>query len=240
VPQRQPPAPRRPVIVLDPGHGGLDPGAIGATGVFEKDVTLAVARRLRDRLTATGRFAVVLTRDADIYLRLRERVQVARRAEADLFLSLHADSNPDPGLRGASVYTLSDRASDREAAQLAQRENRVDALIGVHMDPEDEVMASILIDLAQRRTRGDSNVMAELLVGQLGEQVSLLNNSHRQAGFAVLTAPDVPSVLVELGHLSNAEDERALVTREHQERLTAALAEAVSAFFARATARRGL
>lgn len=240
VPQRQPPAPRRPVIVLDPGHGGLDPGAIGATGVFEKDVTLAVARRLRDRLTATGRFAVVLTRDADVYLRLRDRVQVARRAGADLFLSLHADSNPDPGLRGASVYTLSDRASDREAAQLAQRENRVDALIGVHMDPEDGVMASILIDLAQRRTRGDSNLMAELLVDQLGEQVSLLNNSHRQAGFAVLTAPDVPSVLVELGHLSNAEDERALVTREHQERLTAALTEAVSAFFARATARRGL
>lgn len=240
-PQRQPPpGPMRPLIVVDAGHGGLDPGAIGASGVLEKSVTLQVARRLRHRLEGTGRFSVVLTREADEYLRLRERVEVARRAGADLFLSLHADSNPDPGLRGASVYTLSDRASDREAAQLAQRENRVDALIGVHMDPDDDVMASILIDLAQRRTRGDSNRMAELLVNRLGEHVSLLNNSHRQAGFAVLTAPDIPSVLVELGHLSNLEDERLLATAEHQERLVSALVDAVSAFFARTTARRGL
>ncbi|NBC32738.1 MAG: N-acetylmuramoyl-L-alanine amidase [Alphaproteobacteria bacterium] len=240
VPVRPVPGPERPLIVLDAGHGGVDPGAIGASGVLEKTVTLQMARRLRDRLTATGRFAVVLTRDGDEYLRLRERVEVARRAGADLFLSLHADSNPDPNLSGASVYTLSDHATDREAAQLAQRENRVDALIGVHMDPEDDVMASILIDLAQRRTRGESNLMAELLVDRLGERVSLLNNTHRHAGFAVLTAPDVPSVLVELGHLSNAEDERLLVTADYQEQLAAALAEAVSAFFSRATARRGL
>lgn len=240
LPARRPRPSLLPVVVLDAGHGGIDPGAVGASGVFEKDVTLEVTFRLRDWLMATGRFRVVLTRESDIYLRLRERVRLAREAGADVFLSLHADSNPDPDLHGVSVYTLSDRASDREAAQLAQQENRVDALAGVDIDPEDDLMASILIDLSQRRTRIESHVMAELLVDSLGRRATLLNNSHRQAGFAVLTAPDVPSVLVELGHLSNPEDERLLVTAVHQQMLVEALAEAIVSYFSRATARRGL
>jgi len=199
----------------------------------EKDVTLQVARRLRDALETGGHYRVVMVREGDEFLRLRERVRRARVSGADVFLSLHADSNPDPDLHGASVYTLSDRASDREAALLAQRENRVDALVGVEMETADDVMASILIDLAQRVTRNESNLLAQVLVARLAEQTTLLNHSHRQAGFAVLTAPDVPSVLVELGHLSNPHDARRLATADYQERLAGAVAAAVDDYFAR-------
>ena len=225
------PGPRWPTIVIDPGHGGTDPGAIGIGGLYEKEVTLSVSRQLRDALTATGRYHVVMTRDEDIFLPLRDRVGIARAAGADLFISVHADSNPDPRLRGASVYTLSDRASDREAAMLAARENRAGALVDVQLDPEDDVMASILIDLAQRITRSESHAFAELMVDSLARETLLLNNTHREAGFAVLTAPDVPSVLVELGYLSNEEDEELLAQAEHQERLVRALARSVDSYF---------
>lgn len=221
-----------PVVAIDAGHGGFDPGATGIGGTFEKHITLSVARELAEALRDSGRYRVVLTRDSDLFLRLRERVRVAREERADIFLSLHADSNPDPRLHGVTVYTLSDQASDREAAMMAARENRVDALAGVEMDPEDDVMASILIDLAQRATRRESDALASFLVDHLGEVARLLNNTHRHAGFAVLTAPDVPSVLVELGHLSNAEDEQRLRSPDHRTRLVEALAEAVDAYFA--------
>jgi N-acetylmuramoyl-L-alanine amidase len=229
-PPRERPA-ALPVVAIDPGHGGFDPGATGIGGMFEKQVTLAVARLLADALRATGRYRVVMTREDDRFLALRERVRIAREARADIFLSLHADTNPDPNLHGVTVYTLSDQASDREAAMMAARENRVDALAGVEMDPEDDVMATILIDLAQRATRRESDALAEFLVGRLGEVARLLNNTHRHAGFAVLTAPDVPSVLVELGHLSNREDERRLASPEHRARLVEALADAVDDYF---------
>ena len=229
-PRRQPVA--VPVIAIDAGHGGFDPGAIGIGGMFEKDVTLAIALDLAQALDDTGRYRVVLTRATDVFLPLRDRVQIARDEQADVFLSLHADTNPDPRLHGVTVYTLSDQASDREAALMAARENRVDALAGVEMNPEDDIMATILIDLAQRATRRDSDALAEFLVEHLGDVAHLLNNTHRQAGFAVLTAPDVPSVLVELGHLSNVADERRLQSADHRARLVAAVAEAVDDYFA--------
>jgi len=230
-----PVVPRRPpdrrVVVLDPGHGGIDPGATGVTGVHEKQITLDMAHRVADLLNRRGGYRVVLTRERDTFLRLRDRVRLAREAGGDLFLSLHADSNPDPRVRGASVYTLSDTASDREAALLAARENRADALAGGELHPEDDVMASILIDLAQRRTRNDSTRLARLLVDALGDRTRLINNTHRHAGFVVLKAPDVPSVLVELGYLSNDADARALLRDDHLDALARAIADAVEGYF---------
>ena len=216
------------MIAIDPGHGGRDPGAISPSGVFERTITLQVGLALRDTLLASGIYDIVMTRDTDDeYVPLRERVERARVAGATLFLSLHADANPSASVRGASVYTLSNTASDREAAMLAARENRADALNGVHMDPEDGIMATILIDLAQRVTHTDSNIMAELLVDRLGTVTPLLVNTHREAGFAVLTAPDLPSVLIELGHLSSPEDEALLTDPLHQALLVSAISAAI-------------
>jgi N-acetylmuramoyl-L-alanine amidase len=200
---------------------------------LEKGVTLAVALRLRAVLEATGRYDVFLTREGDEYLRLRERVRLARMAGADLFISLHADSlEHDHVLRGASVYTLSDTASSQEAALLAARENRADALVDVALDPDDDMMASILIDLSQRLTRNESSMLAELMVTHLGEATLLMpHQTHRQAGFAVLKAPDVPSVLIEMGYLSNAEDEALLASDEHQAALAEAMARAIESYF---------
>ena len=228
------PSPRRPLVAIDAGHGGRDPGAVGIHGELEKDITLAVALDLADALSGTGRYDVVLTRDDDRFLALRERVRIARAAGADLFLSLHADSvENNESIRGASIYTLSARASDRQAERLAQRENRADALGGVAIDPEDGVMVSILIDLAQRLTRNESFTAAELLVDTLGAAVPLLpTRPHRQAGFVVLTAPDMPSVLIEMGYLSNAEEEALLVEESYRAALTAAIVEGVDRYFA--------
>ncbi len=226
-----PPRPARRIVVIDPGHGGIDPGAIGVGGVQEKTLTLAVSRRLRDRLARDRRYKVLLTRDTDEFLRLRERVERARRAGAHLFVSIHADSIDNPRVRGASVYTLSDQASDRESAQLAARENRVDGLVPVAFDPQDDITASILIDLARRQTRNESGMFAGMLVEQLGRDTELLGKPHREAGFVVLTAPDVPSVLVELGYLSNRQDGVRLADPAHQERLSAAIGRAIDDFF---------
>ena len=220
-----------PLVVIDAGHGGVDPGAISTDGHYEKHITLAVSLRLRDALEANG-YRVVLTREDDVFLRLRDRVRVARQGGADLFLSVHADSMENSRVRGASVYTLSETASDREAAILAQRENRVDALAGVPLDPEDDLMASILIDLAQRVTKQDSMRFGDLLIDSLAPVTPLIPDPHRQAGFAVLTAPDVPSALIELGYLSNDTDQSLLIEPEHQDLLVGAIAGAVDAYFA--------
>ncbi len=235
----RPPAPpgtsAAALIVIDAGHGGVDPGAISIDGHYEKDITLSVALRLRDALEADG-YRVMLTREDDIFLRLRDRVRVARDGGADLFLSIHADSMENSQVRGASVYTLSETASDREAAVLAQRENRVDALAGVPLDPEDDLMASILIDLAQRVTKQDSMRFGDLLIDSLGQVTPLIPTPHRQAGFAVLTAPDVPSVLIELGYLSNDTDQSLLIEPDHQDLLVGAITGAVDAYFAQPVA----
>jgi N-acetylmuramoyl-L-alanine amidase len=231
------PSPRKgdvkKVIALDPGHGGVDPGAVGATGTHEKDVTLAVAREVRRQLEATGRYRVIMTRDDDSFLRLRDRVAKARLGNADLFLSLHADSMGRGDMRGASIHTLSETASDAEAAALAARENRADVIAGVDLSGENKDVASILIDLAQRETMNRSATFAGILVTELGREIQLLpTNPHRFAGFAVLKAPDIPSVLIELGYLSNRQDEMLLNRPHHRAKVASAVVKAVNAFFA--------
>lgn len=220
-----------PVIVLDPGHGGIDPGAIGRRGTLEKDVTLAVSRELQKALRTTGRYEVVLTRNDDRFLALRERTQIARRHRASLFLSLHADSAPGAAARGLSVYTLSDRASDKEAAMLAVSENKADVIGGLDLSGEQPDVVSILIDLAQRETRNQSVRLANQLVQSMVLRVPVLERPHRQAGFAVLKSPDVPAVLVELGFLSHPEEERLLLSAAHREAIIEGIVAAVDNFF---------
>lgn len=232
-PEPAPPVPAKakPVIVIDPGHGGVDPGAVGASGVYEKNIALAMGRELKERLDATGRFKVVMTRDRDVFLKLRERVAKARAVDADLFISLHANTHPNPQMSGLSVYTLSEKASDAEAEQLAESENKADLIAGIDLSNEAPEVANILIDLAQRETMNLSANFAGKAVTDLGHEVKLLNNSHRFAGFAVLKAPDVPSVLVELGYLSNPKEEQLLKTEAFRAKLATALARAAETYF---------
>ncbi|MCA1972194.1 MAG: N-acetylmuramoyl-L-alanine amidase [Caenispirillum sp.] len=233
-PTQPPRDPNRPkVIVLDPGHGGVDPGAIGASGVYEKNITLAAAREFRDILQKSGRFKVVLTRDRDIFLPLRDRFEVARRHDADLFISLHADSIKNPSVRGLSVYTLSEKASDSEAAALAEKENKADIIAGIDLSHESVEVTNILIDLAQRETMNLSSRIAEQLIDELQRDVKLLRQSHRFAGFAVLKAPDVPSILIEMGYLSNADEERLLRQAAYRAKLGKALERTLDGFFSR-------
>lgn len=228
----QRPARKKKVIVIDPGHGGIDSGAIGKKGTYEKAVVLATAKKLKETLENTGRYEAILTRDRDIFLELRQRVDVARRAQADLFISLHADSLSNrSSLRGASVYTLSETASDKEAAALARKENRADLIAGVDLRNETDDVTSILIDLAQRETMNHSVTFARTLTPQLGRVTRLIKNTHRFAGFRVLKAPDVPSVLVELGYLSNSHDEQNLGSRKWREQLSRAITDAIDTFF---------
>jgi N-acetylmuramoyl-L-alanine amidase len=232
------PAPRRhdgrKVIVLDAGHGGVDPGALGNNGTHEKELTLAVAREVRRQLEASGRYRVVMTRDDDMFVQLRERVAKARAVNADLFLSIHADSIGSAQTRGASIYTLSETASDAEAAALAARENRADIIAGVDLSAENKDVASILIDLAQRETLNRSAALAHSLVAELGRDVQLLpSRPHRFAGFAVLKAPDVPSALIELGYLSNRQDESLLNRPQHRTKIAAAIVRAIDHHFGR-------
>ncbi|HET6621220.1 MAG TPA: N-acetylmuramoyl-L-alanine amidase [Dongiaceae bacterium] len=220
----------KPLIVIDPGHGGIDPGAIGANAT-EKELTLAVAKAVKQELEATDKFRVVLTRTTDVYIPLRDRFGLAREKGADLFISLHADSHNDPTTRGASVYTLSEKASDAEAEALATKENKSDIIAGVDLSKQSNVVSNILIDLAQRDTKNMSTRFATLLVRELKEQTLLLGNTHRYAGFAVLKAPDVPSVLIEMGYISSSKDEALLTSAEHQRRLAKAVRQAVENYF---------
>lgn len=233
-PVAPPPVPQgtsKPLIVIDPGHGGVDPGALSRSGLLEKSVTLDVAKALKAELEATGRYRVMLTRERDIYIPLRERVAIARRAGADLFLSLHADSHPNRRTRGASVYTLSEQASDKEAAAIAARENKSDIIAGMDFSGADPMLTNILIDIVQRDSLNSSLNFANLLVQEMGKATRLVQNTRRSAGFAVLKAPDVPSVLVEMGYLSNREEEKLLQDSGHRSRLAAAVTTAVKRFF---------
>lgn len=218
---------RKTVIVLDPGHGGVDPGAIGLSGIYEKVITLAAARQLKARLEETGRYEVVLTRERDISLGLRERREIAHRAKADLFISLHADSMKNKKVRGLSVYTLSEKASDKEAEALAEQENNADIIIGVDLSHESREVRHILVDLAQRESMNLATKLASNLISHLQRDVKLLRNTHRFAGFAVLKSPDIPSILIEMGYLSNREDEKALKQSKYREKLMAAVARGV-------------
>ena len=238
VPALEPPAKpvaaddaRIPTIVLDPGHGGKDPGAVGAKGTMEKDVNLQMARQLKALLEANGRYKVVLTRTDDRLLPLRQRIEIARAAKADLFISLHADHNEKKNLRGASVYTLSETASDAEAAAVAARENKDGVITGVDLTSQNPMVTSILIDLAQRETKNLSARFASLLTDQLAERTLVLRDSHRFAGFVVLKALDVPSVLLELGYLSNPDDEAALSSKRHRRAVAKAIRDAIDRYF---------
>ena len=220
----------KPLIVIDPGHGGIDPGAVGSS-INEKQLTLAVAKALKKELEDTGKFRVLLTRSRDVYIPLRERFGLAREKGADLFISLHADSHNNPLTRGASVYTLSEKASDAESEALAAKENKSDIIAGVDLSKQSNVVSNILIDLAQRDTKNMSTRFASLLVRELKEQTMLLGNTHRFAGFAVLKAPDVPSVLVEMGYISSSKDEALLSSSGHQKKLARAVRQAVENYF---------
>ncbi len=222
---------RRRVVVIDAGHGGVDPGTIGINGVPEKVITRQIAHRLATLIEGTGRYDVVLTRRDDEFVALRDRIERAHRANAALFISIHADSLSDAGLRGASVYTLSDTASDKEAAHLAAKENKADIIAGTDLSVHDEVVAGILIDLAQRDTNNKSIEFADVLTAELGEVTRLLRNTRRFAGFVVLKSPDTPSVLLELGYLSNPTDAANLADAAYQERLAAATLRAIDRYF---------
>ncbi|MBD0415035.1 N-acetylmuramoyl-L-alanine amidase [Tianweitania sp. Rool2] len=219
-------------IVIDPGHGGIDGGAEGPSGTVEKDITLAFSRQLKERLESVGAYKVELTRDGDEFLRLDDRVRIARQAGADLMISVHADTIRLKGIRGATVYTMSDKASDAEAQALADRENLSDALAGVDIAEENHAVSDILIDLIRRETHTFSIKFARLLVGELSNSIGMINNPHRSAGFRVLKAPDVPSVLVELGYLSNTEDEERLRNPEWRSKASDSIANAVQGFVA--------
>ena len=223
---------RRFTIVLDPGHGGIDSGAEGVSGTQEKAITLAFARELKAKLLATHRYDVIMTRDSDVFLRLDERVRIARKNEADLFISIHADKIRLKGIRGATVYTVSDKASDAEAQALAERENLSDQLGGIEVNVESPEVADILFDLIRRETHSFSMSFANTLVGELSTTVGLINNPHRFAGFKVLRAPDVPSVLVELGYLSNAQDEAQLIDPDWRDKAASSIIDAIAAFAA--------
>lgn len=222
-----PPKPEMPVIMLDPGHGGKDPGATSYSGRFEKDIVLDYARAIRARLEATGRYRVFLTRDGDALLPLRDRVALARSENAALFISIHADALADRSVSGMSVYTLSDKASDREAEALATKENKADIITGADLSGATGSAATILIDLAQRDTRSVSRQFAVALADELRRDIAQVNNAIRSAGFAVLTAPDMPSVLLELGYLSNPDDERRILAPEFRQRIADGVTRAI-------------
>jgi N-acetylmuramoyl-L-alanine amidase len=233
-------SPKR-TIVIDAGHGGIDPGAESVAGYHEKEVTLATARMLRQVLERTGRYIVVMTRDSDVYLKLHERVAVARAAHGSLFVSLHADSiaggiqaASDRITRGASIYTLSENASDAASERYAQRENRADAIGGVDLGDQSDDVASILVDLTVRETVNEGNRFAGMLVDSLDrEGVTLLPRApHRSAGFAVLKSPDIPSVLIEMGYLSDIADARGLADPRHQLQIAKAVADGIDRYFA--------
>jgi N-acetylmuramoyl-L-alanine amidase len=221
----------KPIIVIDAGHGGRDPGTIGVSGTKEKDITLAMAKQLKARLDKTGRYKVFLTRTKDKTMTLGQRVRKAKNLSGDLFISIHADSNRRSKTKGLSVYTLSETASDREAAELAEKENKADILTGMDLGNETPEVAGILIDLARRETMNQSAKLAASLLRDLRNEVSLLRNTHRFAGFAVLKSPTIPSVLVEVGYLSNKQEERLLRQPKHREKIARGIVNAIDKFF---------
>jgi N-acetylmuramoyl-L-alanine amidase len=231
----------RPVIMIDPGHGGIDPGAAASSGgVIEKELVLSFAQRLKKKLEEGGRYKVLMTRDKDVFVSLGDRVRAARAAQADLLISVHADSiSGGQDVRGLTVYTGSERASDADSARLADRENKADAVAGVESGDMPDDVSDILMDLTLRETRGFSHGFASSLVGEFDSVARLNKNPHRQARFQVLRAHDIPSVLVELGYLSSQKDLDLLMSEEWRAKMVSAMSNAVDRFFATRFARRG-
>jgi len=214
------------VIVIDAGHGGRDPGARGEERQ-EKDVTLAAARALKSRLEKSGRYKIIMTRDSDVYVPLESRMQIARRAGADLFISLHADAGANPATRGASIYTLSDKGSER----VQRNASANNGLFKLNLPTTDRATKQILLDLTQRATRNRSAVFAESLLNEIGDDLPLLGRTHRDENFFVLLAPDVPAVLLEMGFITNPEDEKRLADPAARARLAESASRAIDAFF---------
>jgi N-acetylmuramoyl-L-alanine amidase len=235
-----PPLPRvygdatRPLVVIDAGHGGHDPGAISPdTGLEEKDVTLKIAKAIRDQLAKSGRVRVALTRDDDRYLQLRERYQIARRLHANLFISIHCDSVATPDAAGATAYTLSEVASDKEAARLAARENKADVIAGVNLDATSSDVSSLLIDLAQRETMNASAAFAQLLGREAKPLIPTRDQFHRMASLMVLKAADMPSILFETGYISNPDQAAFLNSPAGEEKIAESVRKAVEIHFAK-------
>ncbi len=222
----------RPMVVIDPGHGGIDPGASGVVGVVEKSVVLDFASVLASRLAAGDRYRVVMTRRDDSFVSLEDRVRVARDANAALFISIHADTLADRSVTGATVYTASDRASDAEAAHVASIENQADEAAGLEPGPNRPDVSDILFDLARRETRTYAHQFQRTLTGYWAKIARLNRNPERAAGFKVLQAPDVPSVLLELGYLSSDRDVKMMTSSEWRDKAAASVASAIDAFFA--------
>ncbi len=224
----------RPVVVIDPGHGGVDPGATGVAGAVEKDVVLQFASSLAEKLSAGDRYRVVMTRHDDRFVSLADRVRIARDSDAALFISVHADTLSDGSVSGATVYTAADRASDAEAARVAATENQSDAAAGLQEAPKTSVdVTDILFDLTRRETRTYAHQFQRTLTGYWAKIARLNRNPERSAGFKVLQAPDVPSVLLELGYLSSGSDMKSLASPDWRARAVGGVAAAVDAFFAR-------
>jgi N-acetylmuramoyl-L-alanine amidase len=234
------PADLRPVVVIDPGHGGIDNGT-QAGGESEKSLVLGFGLALRDRIEKSGKYRVVMTRTDDTFIPLADRVRIARNQSAALFVSIHADALPrrEGDAQGATIYTLSDRASDAEAERLAEAENKADAIGGVNLTEEPTEVADILIDLAQRETRTFSNRFARLLMGEMKNTVRMHKRPLKSAGFKVLKAPDVPSVLIELGYVSNKGDREHLVSENWRSRTVGSMAQAIDTFLAKRLATAG-
>ena len=232
----------RPVVVIDPGHGGVDNGTQAGGGENnEKDLVLGFGLALRDRIEKSGKYRVVMTREDDTFIPLADRVRIARNQSAALFVSIHADALPrgEGDAQGATIYTLSDRASDSEAERLAEVENKADAIGGVNLTEEPTEVADILIDLARRETRAFSNRFARLLMGEMKTTARMHKHPLKSAGFKVLKAPDVPSVLVELGYVSNKEDLEHLLSENWRARIVGSMGQAIDAFFAKRLAKAG-
>lgn len=218
-------------IVIDPGHGGIDGGAVGRNGAQEKDIVFAFSKVVRDKLISAGPFDVLMTREEDKFMSLRDRLEFSRRSKADLFISIHADSLRQRFVRGSTIYTLSKKASDRLSEKLAETENSADLVGGVAVEEEVEAVADILVDLTTSETKRFSRRFSSLLVKNLGSEIRLIKNPQRSAAFGVLKAPEVPSVLIELGYLSNVEDERLLQSAEFKSKAGQAIAQSVLDFF---------
>ena len=222
-----------PLIIIDPGHGGHDPGTKGFSGGHEKDITLIYAKNLQASLMKTGRYRVKLTRNDDRYLFLGERVKLAQQAKGNIFISIHADSAPVKTAMGLSVYTISEKASDKQSEALAAKENKADLIGGMDFSDTSKDVADILIDLTQRETRAKSIKLADGLVKHFRHAVNLLNHTHRFAGFAVLKAPEIPSVLIEIGFLTNHKEENLLKTHQYQQKFTQSVIAALDEYFTR-------
>lgn len=222
---------KQKLIIIDPGHGGQDPGAIGANGMYEKSIVLAVGLELRRQLESAG-YKVEMTRSTDVFIPLHQRVVFARKKGGDLFISLHADSVSRSNVTGASVYTLSDKASDVETEKLAERENKSDLIAGIDLSHQEDDVADILIDLAARDTMNQSRFMAKTVIRTFDQSgVNILDEKFRSAGFAVLKAMDIPSILVEMGYLTNREEVERLSSSSYRLRVAQALRESVDKYF---------